>query len=68
VTHIKGIGSIKDPDTVRRTNHMDPVRILVADDHEIVRRGLVFLLKSHAGWDVCGEAQDGREGLQRLSL
>jgi DNA-binding NarL/FixJ family response regulator len=43
---------------------MNPLRILVADDHEIVRRGLVSLLKSHAGWDVCGEAQDGREAVE----
>ena len=44
---------------------MDSVRILVADDHEIVRRGLVSLLKSHAGWEVCGEAQDGREAVDK---
>jgi DNA-binding NarL/FixJ family response regulator len=44
---------------------MNPLRILVADDHEIVRRGLVSLLKSHAGWDVCGEAQDGREAVDK---
>ncbi|HMH06637.1 MAG TPA: response regulator transcription factor [Terriglobales bacterium] len=44
---------------------MNPLRILVADDHEIVRRGLVSLLKSHAGWDVCGEAQDGRQAVDK---
>ena len=44
---------------------MNPLRILVADDHEIVRRGLVFLLKSHAGWDVCGEARDGRQAVEK---
>ena len=44
---------------------MNPLRILVADDHETVRRGLVSLLKSHAGWDVCGEAQDGREAVDK---
>ena len=37
-----------------------PVRILLADDHEIVRRGLRALLETHAGWEVCGEAADGR--------
>jgi DNA-binding NarL/FixJ family response regulator len=46
-------------------DHMNPLRILVADDHEIVRRGLVSLLKSHAGWDVCGEAADGRQALSK---
>ena len=47
---------------------MDPVRILVADDHEIVRRGLVFLLRSRVGWEVCGEAQDGREAVLKARL
>ena len=46
---------------------MESLRILVADDHEIVRRGLVSLLKSHAGWEVCGEAQDGREAVDRAN-
>ncbi|HEX3354297.1 MAG: response regulator [Terriglobales bacterium] len=44
---------------------MKPLRILLADDHEIVRRGLISLLKSHAGWDVCGEAQDGRQAVDK---
>ena len=44
---------------------MDSIRILVADDHEIVRRRLVSLLKSHAGWEVSGEAQDGREAIYK---
>jgi len=40
------------------------VRILVADDHEIVREGLRTLLTSRRGWQVCGEARDGREAVQ----
>ena len=44
---------------------MNPLRILVADDHEIVRRGLVSLLKSQAGWVVCGEAADGRQAVSK---
>ncbi len=43
---------------------MPALRILVADDHEIVRRGICVLLKSHAGWDVCTEAADGREAVE----
>jgi DNA-binding NarL/FixJ family response regulator len=46
---------------------MNSLRILVADDHEIVRRGLIFLLKSHAGWEVCGEAQDGRQAVDKAA-
>lgn len=45
---------------------MSPLRILVADDHEVVRRGLCALLASHAGWEVCGEASDGREAVEKV--
>jgi DNA-binding NarL/FixJ family response regulator len=38
---------------------------LVADDHEIVRRGLCVLLKSHTEWEVCAEAADGREAIDK---
>lgn len=41
------------------------LRILLADDHEIVRRGLCTLLQKHDGWEVCGEASDGREAVER---
>jgi DNA-binding NarL/FixJ family response regulator len=40
---------------------MRPVRILVADDHSIVRRGVRALLETHPGWKVCGEAATGAE-------
>jgi DNA-binding NarL/FixJ family response regulator len=43
-----------------------PVRILIADDHEIFRRGLRSLLESHAEWEVCGEATDGQDALERV--
>jgi DNA-binding NarL/FixJ family response regulator len=39
------------------------VRILVADDHDIIRRGLKQLLTAHPGWEVCGEAKTGREAV-----
>ena len=39
------------------------VRILLADDHEIVRRGLKELLEEQVGWTVCGEAANGREAV-----
>jgi DNA-binding NarL/FixJ family response regulator len=41
------------------------LRILLADDHEIVRRGLCALLQRHEGWEICGEATDGREVLEK---
>jgi DNA-binding NarL/FixJ family response regulator len=39
------------------------VRILVADDHDIIRRGLKELLTARPGWEVCGEAKTGREAV-----
>jgi DNA-binding NarL/FixJ family response regulator len=44
---------------------MSTLRILIADDHEIVRRGVRSLLENHAGWEVCGEASDGREAVEK---
>ncbi len=41
------------------------VRILVADDHGVVRRGLRALLESRKGWKICGEAANGREAVER---
>jgi DNA-binding NarL/FixJ family response regulator len=42
-------------------------RILIADDHEIVRHGLRALLESHPGWEVCGEAADGWDAVRKTS-
>jgi DNA-binding NarL/FixJ family response regulator len=39
------------------------LRILIADDHDVARRGIRALLESHSGWQVCGEAHDGREAI-----
>ena len=39
------------------------LRILVVDDHAVVRRGVRSLLESHEGWEVCGEATTGREAV-----
>ena len=43
---------------------MSAVRILVADDHEVVRQGVRTLLEAQPAWDVCGEAADGREAVE----
>jgi DNA-binding NarL/FixJ family response regulator len=42
-------------------------RILVADDHAVVRAGLRTLLESRPGWQVCGEAANGREAVEMAS-
>jgi DNA-binding NarL/FixJ family response regulator len=44
---------------------MSAFRILVADDHPIFRFGVCSLLGSHEGWEVCGEAADGRDAVEK---
>jgi len=44
------------------------LRILIADDHEVVRRGLSALLQAQEGWEICGEASDGREAVEKAKL
>jgi DNA-binding NarL/FixJ family response regulator len=46
-----------------RVVSMSNLRILVADDHDIIRRGLKALLSSRPGWVVCAEAATGREAV-----
>ena len=41
-------------------------RILIADDHEIVRQGIRAIIESHPGWEVCAEAVDGQETLRKV--
>ncbi len=41
------------------------LRILVVDDHAVMRRGVRSLLESHEGWDVCGEATTGRDAVEQ---
>jgi DNA-binding NarL/FixJ family response regulator len=44
---------------------MNTFRILLAEDHPIFRMGVCSLIRSHEGWDVCGEAADGREAVKQ---
>lgn len=46
---------------------MKTLRILIADDHEVVRHGVRSLLQAHAGWEVCGEAVDGRDAVAKAA-
>jgi DNA-binding NarL/FixJ family response regulator len=41
-----------------------PIRIVLADDHAILRAGLKLLLSAQPGWQVVGEAQNGQEALE----
>src|ERR1700716_2510401 len=47
---------------------MVPLRLFLADDHEIVRFGLRNLLEAQFGWSVVGEAADGQEAVEKVCL
>ena len=63
----EGMGADPRQDRAPARNFSDgkSIRILLADDHEVVRRGLRALLEAHPGWEVCGEAADGRTAVER---
>ena len=42
----------------------DPIRILVVDDHAVVRKGLIMVLRQEPDFEVIGEAENGRKGLE----
>jgi len=42
-------------------------RVLIADDHELMRRGLRGLIESHDEWAVCGEAVEGSEVVRKAA-
>jgi len=44
---------------------MATIRLLVADDHEVIRRGVRSLLGTQPGWEVSGEAASGREAVEK---
>lgn len=46
---------------------MAPFRILLADDHEVVRAGLRALLEEQSGWEVVAEAADGRDAVDKAT-
>jgi DNA-binding NarL/FixJ family response regulator len=41
-----------------------PVRILVADDHEVVLQGIRMILQGRPDWQICGEATNGAEAIR----
>jgi len=46
------------------TDPVDPIRVLLADDQDLVRTGLRMILEAQSGIDVVGEAADGREAVE----
>jgi len=41
------------------------LRILVVDDNQMIRDGITTLLSAEPNWEVCGEAENGSEALQK---
>src|SRR5580658_1712216 len=62
-TGIPARQSEQQPQKTALRREVKTVQILVADDHDIIRRGLKQLLTSRPGWEVCGEAKTGREAV-----
>jgi DNA-binding NarL/FixJ family response regulator len=48
-------------------SHSMSSRILIADDHAGVRKMLKLLVETQAGWEVCGEAENGREAVAKAA-
>ncbi len=46
---------------------MGPVRVLVADDHAILRQGIKSMLEARLGWQVVGEAANGRDAVEKAA-
>ena len=47
---------------------MSTIRILIADDHHVVRRGLVFFLKTQENIEIIGEAKNGKEAVELADI
>lgn len=47
---------------------MAEIRVLLVDDHEVVRKGMSFLLEDEEGLEIVGEAGGGREALEKIPL
>ncbi len=43
------------------SNSLEPIRILIVDDHPVVRHGLRNLLSIHSDFEIVGEAEDGAQ-------
>lgn len=46
-------------------NEISTIRILIADDHDVVRSGLRKVLETQTGWQVVAEAVDGKEAISK---
>ncbi|HEX4629379.1 MAG TPA: response regulator transcription factor [Chthoniobacterales bacterium] len=49
------------------TTPASPLRILIADDHDVMRQGTQAVIQRELGWEVCGLATNGREAVAKAS-
>ena len=47
---------------------MNPITILLADDHDVVRKGMKMLLEDETDVKVIGEASDGLEAIEKVKM
>jgi two-component system nitrate/nitrite response regulator NarL len=59
---LKGMNTATVPNY---TSQQPRVRVLVADDHEVMRLGIRNLLEIQPGWSVCAEASNGQEAVEK---
>jgi two-component system CheB/CheR fusion protein len=55
------------PSAERQAQAAPSARVLIADDHEIMRQGVRTLLASEVNWEICGEAVNGREAVEKTA-
>jgi DNA-binding NarL/FixJ family response regulator len=55
-----------DPRGASAPLKLEVTRIVIAEDHDVVRRGVRDLLARHAGWEIAGEARTGRQALDMV--
>jgi NarL family two-component system response regulator LiaR len=64
---VRGTDDARQTEEVGETSvSRGPIRVLIVDDHVIVRRGIRALLATEEGIEVAGEAEDGQEALDRI--
>jgi DNA-binding NarL/FixJ family response regulator len=60
-----GGSNVNDMSTGHIRDNPVSVRILIVDDSAAMRHGVRYLLENHDDWEVCGEAADGAEAIER---
>ena len=58
-------GPEKSAVSMKEDEVVGPMRVLIVDDHEFSRRGLCVLLSGNPQWEICGEAVDGLDGVEK---